>query len=168
MTEQASTEPEFSLRLARPGDYQFALNLYLDGSKELLKKIGRWDEKRVISRFKRAFKLEQARIICSGGEDVGWIQICDFARRLHLRQLHLIPRVRGRGIGTRLIDDLHARGVGLRKPVTLDVIHGNRAKELYLRLGFRPTKSDLDKTRMVWRRLTKQERKSRRTSPAPN
>ena len=155
MTDGPPTEPEFSLRPAEQDDYPFMLALYLDGSAGLLKKIGRWDENRVVKKFRRAYKQDQARIICSEGEDVGWIQIVDFARRLHLRQLHLIARVRGRGIGTRLIKDLHARGISVGKPVTLDVIHGNRAKELYLRLGFRPTRADPDKTRMVWRRPAK-------------
>ena len=152
MAERGRSEPKFTLRPATPDDYPFALGLYVDGSAGHLKKIGRWNERRVVSKFKRTFKAEEARIIRVGGEDVGWIQIVDFVRRLHLRQLHMIARVQGRGIGTRLIEDLQARGLSLGKPVTLDVIHGNRAKELYLRLGFKPTRADLDKTRMVWRR----------------
>jgi len=142
---------EFSLRPAKLGDYSFALALYLDGSAGLLKEIGRWDEARIVARFERKYELGEAQIICIEGEDVGWIQVIDFVGQLYLRQLHLIARVRGRGIGTRLIEDLQARGVSVGKPVTLDVIHGNRAKELYLRLGFRPIRADRDKTRMVWR-----------------
>jgi ribosomal protein S18 acetylase RimI-like enzyme len=46
---------------------------------------------------------------------------------------------------------LKERATGLRKPVTLDVMHGNRAKELYLRMGFKPIRANLDKTRMMWR-----------------
>ena len=151
MTDQARKKPEFSLRPAKPDDYPFMLSLYLEGSAFLLKKIGRWDEDSFVKRFERAYKQDQTRVICVDGEDVGWLQIVDFARRLHLRQLHLVARVQGRGIGTRLIEDLHARGVRLRKPVTLDVIHGNRARELYVRLGFQPAKADQDKTRMIWR-----------------
>jgi len=168
MTNEARTPPEFSLRPAKPDDYPFALALFLDGSAGHLQKIGRWDEERVVSRFKRAYKDEQARIIRAGGEDVGWIQIDEFVRRLHLRQLHLIASVRGRGIGTRLIEDLHERGVRQGKPVTLDVIHGNPAKALYLRLGFRSTGEDLDKTRMIWRLPRKSAPKSGRAPSAPD
>ena len=151
LTQETRTAPEFSLRSAKPDDYPFALALYLDGSAGLLKEIGRWNEARIVAQFERKYKLGEAQIICIDGEDVGWIQVVDFVGQLYLRQLHLIARVRGRGIGTRLIEDLQARGVSVGKPVTLDVIHGNRAKELYLRLGFRPVRADLDKTRMVWR-----------------
>jgi GNAT superfamily N-acetyltransferase len=168
MTREAWIEPEFSLRAARPEDYPFALGLFVDGSAEHLKKIGRWDEGRVVGRFRRAYKHANARIICAEGKDVGWIQIDEFVRRLHLRQLHLIARVRGRGIGTRLIEDLHERGVRLGKPVTLEVIHGNPAKSLYLRLGFRPRGEDLDKAHMIWRLPRKSKPEARRTRSAPD
>ena len=168
MTSEARIAPEFSLRPAKQDDYPFALALFLDGSAEHLKKIGRWDARRVVGRFRRAYKYANARIICVGGEDVGWIQIDEFVRRLHLRQLHLIARVRGRGIGTRLIEDLRERGVRLGKPVTLEVIHGNPAKSLYLRLGFRPTGEDLDKTHMILRLPLKSKPKTLRTHSAPH
>ncbi len=133
-----------------------------------MEKIGRWDERRVVSRFKRAYKHEKAQIICVEGADVGWIQIEEFVGRLHLRQLHLIALVRGRGIGTRLIQDLHERGARLGKPVTLNVIHGNPAKALYLRLGFRPTGEDPDKTHMIWRLPRQSKSKTLRAPAAPD
>jgi GNAT superfamily N-acetyltransferase len=151
MTERLDERAQFRLRAAEDDDYPFALALYIDGSAGLLKKIGRWNEARILTRFKRAYKLGDRRIIAVGGQDVGWIQVVDFVGQLYLRQLHLIARVQGRGIGTQLIEDLKARATSLGKPVTLDVIHGNRAKELYLRLGFRPIRANVDKTRMVWR-----------------
>ena len=43
------------------------------------------------------------------------------------------------------------RGAALRKPVTLDVLHGNPARSLYLRLGFKQTGQDADKIQMIWR-----------------
>jgi len=167
MKDDARTKPEFSLRPAKPDDYPFMLSLFLEGSAGLLKRIGRWDEDRVVKRFNRAYKPDQTRVICADGEDVGWMQIVDFAHRLHLRQLHLIARVQGCGIGTQLIEDLHARGTRLGKPVTLDVIHGNRAKELYLRLGFEPKKADLEKTRMIWRPPPVLGAKARRLASPP-
>lgn len=151
MTGRLDKRATFRLRAAEDDDYPFALALYIDGSAGLLKKIGRWNEARILSRFERAYKLGEGRIIAVDGDDVGWIQVVDFVGQLYLRQLHLIARVQGRGIGTQLIEELKARATSLRKPLTLDVIHGNRAKELYLRLGFRPIRANPDKTRMLWR-----------------
>jgi ribosomal protein S18 acetylase RimI-like enzyme len=90
-------------------------------------------------------------MICAKGKDIGWMQVAEFAGRLHLRQLHLIAASRGNGIGTRLIGEVLKRGAALRKPVTLDVLHGNHARSLYLRLGFKQTGQDADKVQMIWR-----------------
>ena len=64
---------------------------------------------------------------------------------------HLIAPFRGAGIGTRLIEDLLQRAAARKKPVTLDVIHGNPARSLYLRLGFKQYGQDADKIQMIRR-----------------
>ena len=79
------------------------------------------------------------------------MQVAEFVGRLHRRQLHLVAGRRGCGIGTHLIKDLLQRATLLGKPVTLDVIHGNRARLLYRRLGFRQTGQDAEKIQMIWR-----------------
>ncbi len=159
---KTASEPVYALRPAVPDDYPFALALYIEGSAKHLKKIGRWDEARILRRFARAFGLGVSHILRVDGEDAGWIQVIEFAGQLHLRQLHLAAFARNRGIGTHLIEALKARGASGRKPVSLDVMHGNPAKELYLRLGFRPIRANLDKTRMIWR----PERAERKTAEA--
>jgi len=142
---------EFWLRPAKPRDYFFAITLYLDGAKRHLSKIGRWDQRRLTVKFRHGYKRGRTQVVCVGGNAIGWMQVAEFVGRLHLRQLHLVPRFRGLGIGTRLIKDLLRRADALGKPVTLDVMHGNRARLLYLRLGFRQTGRDADRTQMIWR-----------------
>ena len=151
MASEPWREDEFRLRPAKPRDYFFALSLYLDGAERHLSKIGRWDRPRVTSRFRYGYKPVQAQIICLGDKAIGWMQVADFVGHLHLRQLHLIRDFRGRGIGTRLIKDLFRRSDALGKPVTLDVMHGNPARILYLRLGFRQTGQDADKLHLIRR-----------------
>ena len=145
------TEPDFCLRPAEQGDYPFALALYLEGAKEHLIKIGRWDENRFVTLFRDGYKQGQMRIICLGERIVGFIQVVDFADRLCLRQLHLIDGFRGRGIGSALIGAELKRAIETGRPVTLNVMHGNPAKRLYLRLGFAVTGEDPDKEQMIWR-----------------
>ena len=142
---------EIRLRPAKPRHYLFAVALYLVRAERYLAKIGRSSRRRLASKFRRGYKQVQARVICVGGADVGWIQVAEFVGRLHLRQLHLVTSHRGRGIGTRMIKDLLQRATALGKPVTLDVMHGNRARRLYLRLGFHRTGQDADKIQMIWR-----------------
>jgi ribosomal protein S18 acetylase RimI-like enzyme len=151
MTREPRQGDELRLRPAKPGEYRFALSLYLDGAKRHLSKIGRWSRPRIAARFRRGYKMAPAEIICVGDRPIGWMQVADYAGRLHLRQLHLIGEFRRRGIGTRLIKDLFRRADALGKPVMLDVIHGNPARSLYLRLGFRQMSQDADKIQMIWR-----------------
>ena len=144
-------QADFWLRPAKPLDYSFAIALYLEGAKRHLSKIGRWNEPRLRLRFRKGYKQAQTRIICVGEKAIGWIQVAEFVGRLYLRQLHLVPAYRRQGIGTRLIKDLLRQADALAKPVTLDVMHGNPARRLYLRLGFRQTGQDADKKQMIWR-----------------
>ena len=141
----------FRLRPAKPGDYLFSITLYLDGAKRHLSKIGRWNERRLRLKFRIGYKPAQTKIVCVGERPVGWIQVAEHVGRLHLRQLHLIPAYRGQEIGTRLIKDLLRRADAHSKPVTLDVMHGNPARSLYRRLGFRQTGRDADRMQMSWR-----------------
>jgi len=141
---------EISLRAARPDDYEFAVDLYLDSTKRLLTALGRWNQGRAIARFRRGFKTEQAQVICVGGADIGWMQISQSVDRLHLHQLHILAQFRNRGIGTRLIRGLIDRARGIGRPVGLNVIRGNRALSLYRRLGFRVVGGDAEKLYMRW------------------
>jgi ribosomal protein S18 acetylase RimI-like enzyme len=151
MTDRPHEETLFRLRPAETDDYPLMLALYLEGAQKHLSKIGRWDQRRVTVQFRRGYRQSQARVICAGGKDIGWMQVAEFADRLHLRQIHLVASFRGNGIGTKLISELLKRAAALRKPVTLDVLHGNPARSLYLRLGFKQIGQDVDKIQMIWR-----------------
>jgi ribosomal protein S18 acetylase RimI-like enzyme len=161
-------EPDFCLRPAEQGDYDFALALYLEGAKEHLTKIGRWDEDRFVALFHQGYKQEQTRIICVEGRVVGFIQVVDFTDRLYLRQLHLIDGFRGRGIGSTLIGAELKRGIETGRPVTLDVMHGNPARRLYVRLGFEGTGEDPDKEQMIRRLPHESEPKTPLKPSAPD
>ena len=149
-TSAADGEAHFWLRPAQQADYAFTLALYMEGAEKHLSKIGRFDEKRLRGLYEEAFKPEQIEIICGDDREIGFIHVIEYPERLYLRQLHLVEGLRGRGIGTRLIEALFERAKNAGKPVTLEVLHGNSAKQLYLRLGFRVTGEDADKEHMVW------------------
>jgi ribosomal protein S18 acetylase RimI-like enzyme len=146
-----ASAPAVTLRPAKPGDYFFALDLYLEGAKRHLSKIGRWDRRRLTERFRRGYRQSQTRVVQAGPRDIGWVQVAEQVGRFHLRQLHLTSAFRGKGVGARLIKDLFQRATALGKPVTLEVMHGNPAKRLYERLGFKRAGRDADKIHMIWR-----------------
>lgn len=142
--------PPVSLRRARRSDYDFAAALYLESTRELLVRLGRWNQRRVVARFRRAFRPEQAVVIRAHGHDIGWMQVSQNGRAYHVQQLHLLARFRNRGIGRRLLETLMRRAAGQRKPVALNVIHGNPARALYERLGFRLLGTTDEKLHMRW------------------
>jgi GNAT superfamily N-acetyltransferase len=150
MATRPSIAPRVSLRPSGPSDYQFALDLYLESTKRLLLELGRWDESRVIARFKEGFKPEEVQIIASDAVDIGWIQASNSADQLHLDQLHIIKNFRNLGIGTGLIHDLQDRARRAGKTVGLNMIRGNCAVVLYRRLGFRIVGEDEEKLKMRW------------------
>ena len=163
------------LRPARLGDYAFALSLYLEGAQMHLSRIGQWNRPRIVSKFRQGYKLAPAQVICAGDKRIGWIQVADFVDHMHLRQIHLVREARGKGIGTRLMRELLQRADALGKFVTLDVMHGNPARFLYLRLGFRQKEpergdapDDLAPATGVRRRVRAGERAARIPSPLIN
>jgi len=150
MTDRPHEETLFRLRSAERDDCPLMLALYLEGAQKHLSKIGRWDEERLVGLFRNGYKLDQMQIICVDNRDAGFIQVIEYLDRLYLRQIHLIDGFRGRGIGSKLIEAQLKRAAILVKPMTLEVLHGNPAKQLYLRLGFKVTGQDPDKEHMIW------------------
>jgi ribosomal protein S18 acetylase RimI-like enzyme len=150
MTDPPHEETLFRLRPAVNADYPPMLALYLEGAQKHLSKIGRWDEERLVGLFHNGYKLHQTQIICVDDQDVGFIQVIEYVDRVYLRQLHLIEGFRGRGIGSKLIEAQLKRAAISDKPLALEVLHGNPAKRLYLRLGFRVAGQDPDKEHMIW------------------
>jgi ribosomal protein S18 acetylase RimI-like enzyme len=151
MTDRPHDQTLFRLRPPEKDDYPFMLALYLEGAQKHLSKIGRWDEPRLVGLFRNGYNPAQMRIICVDNLDVGFIQVIEYLDRLYLRQLHLRDGFRGRGIGSKLIDAQLKRAAISVKPLTLEVLHGNPAKRLYLRLGFKVTGQDPDKEHMIWK-----------------
>jgi ribosomal protein S18 acetylase RimI-like enzyme len=134
-------------------DYRFALASYLESTKPLLIALGRWDEKQVLSRFAESFKPDQIWILTGAEADIGWFQVSETTEEVHLDQLHLVETARNQGIGTGLIAELQDRAVASAKALALNVMRGNRAQQLYERLGFHVDGGDEEKIRMVWRRI---------------
>jgi ribosomal protein S18 acetylase RimI-like enzyme len=75
----------------------------------------------------------------TAGGAIGAILVTNGKREIRVVDVTLTAAVRGRGIGGELLRSILARGKKARLPVRLSVLQGNRAINLYRRLGFRET-----------------------------
>jgi len=133
---------DITLRPATAGDLPFARSLYLDGMRDVTRRVRAWDEARQIASFDAGFVPEEVGIVVLNGQDIGWMQIAEDEAVLFLKQFFITPRVRRRGIGTKLLQALTERAARAGKAVTLGVVKGNPARSLYERHGFQATRED--------------------------
>ncbi|MFO0590953.1 MAG: GNAT family N-acetyltransferase [Polyangiaceae bacterium] len=103
--------------------------------------------------YQAAYPRAVREIVLASGEPVGrWI-VDRAGDAVRLVDVALLPRHRGRGLGTALITSLLREAERQGRNVRLSVMRGNPAAQLYLRLGFEFLDSEGDGVRdaMEWR-----------------
>ena len=79
-------------------------------------------------------------IIECEGHSVGGLSLESRLDSIYVHELQVLPQYQGRGIGTRVIENLIEQAAARGLPVTLSVVPANpRAQILYERLGFEVT-----------------------------
>lgn len=81
-------------------------------------------------------RFDCAQVLMLEDEPVGLLKLQREPDAWHVLQLQLSDRVRGQGIGRRLMENILADADRAAVPVTLTVLKANPAKRLYERLGF--------------------------------
>jgi ribosomal protein S18 acetylase RimI-like enzyme len=150
-----------ALRPEGPADGPFLLEVYAGTRQEELEAAGwpaalretfvRMQFNAQQQGYRAAFPRAQFSIILSGGQAVGRIVIDRGEDQFLLVDIAVLPSHRGRGIGTALMQDLMREAATAQKPVRLSVIKGQRAFQLYQRLGFAKTGEDSLRDQMEWR-----------------
>ena len=148
MIGQASDRTDgLELRPATWEDAEFLYELLRAAMREHVERIWTWDERWQRDHFYAGFHPAKERIITQAGRDIGVIAIEEREDEVFLSKIYLLPAAQGQGIGTLLIRDVLRRAATRGMPVTLQVLHGNPARQLYERLGFVP----VEKTATHWR-----------------
>ena len=75
-------------------------------------------------------------LILVDGEPAGRLYVARWEDQVRIVDIALLPEYRGRGIGTRLIEELFAEADSSGRPVRIHVEMNNPAMTLYRRLGF--------------------------------
>jgi ribosomal protein S18 acetylase RimI-like enzyme len=127
---------DITLRPASRDDYDFLWALLVDTLRPYVEATWGWDEGYQRTRFRDHFDPARREIVLADGAAVGVISVERREDSIFLSTIGITSAYQGRGIGTRLIQDLleeaGARGV----PVELQVLKVNPARALYERLGF--------------------------------
>jgi ribosomal protein S18 acetylase RimI-like enzyme len=87
--------------------------------------------------YRAAFPDASYDLIVSGADVLGRLYVDRGETAWQVIDLSLLPRHRGKGIGTRLLTDVLASAGAAGKPVRMHVERFNPARRLYGRLGFR-------------------------------
>jgi len=135
-----------TLRPVGPGDEALLLAIYASTRAAELDLVEWPPGER--ERFERAQHLAQQRdyaarfpgarhdVVEVGGRAVGRIFVHTDADRVLIVDVSLLPSARGLGIGGGVLREVISRADGAGLPVRLQVEPTNRARRLYVRLGF--------------------------------
>jgi ribosomal protein S18 acetylase RimI-like enzyme len=150
-----------SLRPEGPADGPFLLEVYASTRQEELEAVGwpaaareafvRMQFNAQQQGYRAAFPGAEFAIIMSDGQPVGRVVVNRDESELRVVDIALLPAHRGRGLGTALMRELMREAARVQKRVRLSVIKGQRACQLYQRLGFEKTGEDSLRWQMEWR-----------------
>jgi ribosomal protein S18 acetylase RimI-like enzyme len=81
-------------------------------------------------------------IIVVDGRDVGAMCLLPGEHEIYFANLHIITELQGRGLGTKVFQDVFAEADAQGKPIVAQALKNNRSWPLYRRLGFVVTWED--------------------------
>ncbi|HRX01613.1 MAG: GNAT family N-acetyltransferase [Anaerolineae bacterium] len=87
--------------------------------------------------YHQQFVAASFDIVLRHGEPAGRLYVEERPDEIRIIDIALLPRYRGRGIGSALLQDILERGAALALPVRIHVEKNNPALSLYHRLCFR-------------------------------
>ncbi|HEX8734490.1 MAG TPA: GNAT family N-acetyltransferase [Pyrinomonadaceae bacterium] len=128
---------QITFRQIKIKDFEFLWQLHNAALKKYITETWGWDEDWQRRNFRENFNPNAGEIICADGKDAGFLWISEKESEIALVSIRLLPEFQNRGIGTKLIKRLLDKARAANKPVRLQVLKANPAKNLYEKLGFR-------------------------------
>lgn len=142
---------ELSLKPSDATDESFLWRLHQLAYQEVVtSQFGSWDPIDQRMRFEEKLKTLAFSIVVADGVAIGALASTRSDGVLTLMELLVLPAEQNKGIGTSIIRRLQEEASSQRVPVMLQVLHLNRARTLYERLGFRVYEVTETHYRMRW------------------
>ena len=126
----------FELRPAAKADFNFCWPIYRDALQPLM--AADWKEPDQRRLVERALADAGSSVLRSDKADAGWLHMTENSQIILLKQLHLLPALRNRGLGTSFIDWMKERADRKRKDLNAELMSNSPARKLLERLGFKP------------------------------
>lgn len=128
----------YSLRSARPEDYERLRQIHHIAFHECVRATWGWDETVQDSMWDEYVNAAvHLQVIELDDEIAGYLDVDRQSDHIFVTNIALDPQFHGRGIGTAVLQDIIAEANQAGFSVQLDVIKANtRARALYERLGF--------------------------------
>ncbi|MAY63210.1 MAG: GNAT family N-acetyltransferase [Rhizobiales bacterium] len=121
-------------------DRVFFIHVHHAAYRDTIEAMFGWDEGMQDKHASRAFDDGGLNIVWYDDERVGVVGWEDRGDCLWLKELFLLPKYQGCGIGSQIVQDSIQRAQSLEKDVRLRTLKANvRAKKLYERHGFEVT-----------------------------
>ena len=134
--EGGQREEAYELRRATEADHDFLRQAHHKGLGPAVERTFGWDDDIQEGFIREWFETLDAELILVKGQPVGYLEVRERSERIHIANIVLLPAFQGRGLGTRILGDILDRAEEQGLPITLQVMVGNPAQQLYERLGF--------------------------------
>jgi len=95
------------------------------------------------------YLFDQSRIILLQDEHIGLLKVDEKENSVEIVQVQIDPAYQGKGIGQQVIQTVIENARSNNKQISLSVLKENKAKALYLRLGFSIVGEDDDSLVML-------------------
>ncbi|MNF34144.1 Acetyltransferase (GNAT) family protein [compost metagenome] len=83
------------------------------------------------------YHFEDAKIILLNENPIGLLKVNENKSGFEIIQIQIDPEFQGKGIGKKMIQSIIDKASSLNLPVELSVLKNNKAKQLYISLGFK-------------------------------
>jgi ribosomal protein S18 acetylase RimI-like enzyme len=139
------------VRPATTGDREFLFDVRRAALRTYVDETSGWDDAEQRAIADKEFSALPYAVVEESGRPVGYVCVIHESEWDFIEEIALLPEAQGRGIGTRLLEDIRKAAERRGVPVRLSVFVSNPAQALYARLGFAVVRIEEPRMTMEWR-----------------